>query len=282
MDADAASLNANRLSLAVLAGGVALAFILPAAHFQASSMFSSNSGEASLLELVKDYPEQWVLWAAGFGLFLALASSNPKRSPMLRAELMSTGALTALILPIRTQMLISQGLSEARNNGYDASASLGAGLIVASIACVVAAAIPWWQRSRAGLAGSAARTLPARPFVPPPVVPAHTPALTLRPSTGQPGSPVVVALTGFPPGDNITVWWVDPEGSATELGGCVATTSGQGAYRFSVPESECAGERIVRSVASTGQPSSPRASATFTVLPRASDADGGAADEGRG
>ena len=136
--------------VALLFIGVFCAISLPSLTFQQSGLLGSTGGNLSFLALLLVFSLHGGTWPAIIavaGVLVAMAAAfGIWEDTMLSPWLVSIGALAALAVPIRAYVLLQEAITQASHDGTRTSGNLGTGLILASIAFVVAAVLPWaWK-----------------------------------------------------------------------------------------------------------------------------------------
>jgi hypothetical protein len=234
--------------LVALGIGVLCAYTLPAVGGGGEKITLSQLG--TLIAMFSD--KGWLVDLAKVGVAAAAVSAVafPRRQRVLQACCISLGALATLPLPIWL------------NGQLGEEESLGSGLILAVLAFLAAAAIPWIAMAAGQPAGGcgdgrsgtgAGRS--SNPAWMGSGLPSQAARIRLTPASGAPGTAVQASLTGFPAGAGIAVQWL---ATGEALGEATASPAGDASLQFDVPatigpgtwrvEANAAGARYVGSM----------------------------------
>lgn len=226
--------------VAVLAFGTLLAYALPAATWSGDDFFgdpaSESIGLGELATAIQLFDRGWTFDLSRIGVILALiaAIAFTRAQRDLQRLLITAGCAAGLVFPIYIYSQLELG------------ASLGFGLILFGLACVVAGALPWLIQDEEGPEASTyapvtgapanfAKEWSARGVAPTAPSPLVRPTLTVLPAQGAPGASVSLIAENFPIGSLVAFSLKTSSGELEELGRRNASPSGAANLKISIP-----------------------------------------------
>lgn len=247
----------------VLGLGVVLAYSLPALN-EPGDYYGAPS-KVSLMQVnyaLNLSGSGWFLDFLKAGILVAIvaAIAFPKRDRVLQGVIITSGSLLGLCLPYWIHGYLGRG------------ESIGPGLWLIAIACLIAALLPWmlprWQESRASAASPSSSSLD-RPSEASATVTSGAIAsrsiglpFVIDPAQGAPGSTARAAARRFDPGQPVSIEWIDGSGSSRILAETIASSSGDIDVPIAVPADLPPGAYTVRAKAANGA----RWSSSFTIV----------------